>query len=83
VCCNTIIATAAQFEQVEKLFANATREMRRDRSLNFIDRPASLGGSPKGSSQAAPVDSLCQIFDGLAVIALWTHSHCSINEMNL
>jgi len=81
------IAIAAQFEQVEKLFASATREMRRDRSLNFIDRPASTspGGSPKGSSQTAPADSLCRIFltgwplSLFGLIAVYP----PINEMNL
>jgi hypothetical protein len=35
MCCDTIIATAAQFEQVENLLASATKEMRRDRLFGF------------------------------------------------
>lgn len=57
-----LIATAAQFEQVEKLFASATREMRRDRSLDDPPGSTSPSSQSKGSSQTAPADSLCRSF---------------------
>ena len=47
---------------VEKLFARATREMRRDRSLDDPPGSTSPGSQSKGSSQTAPADSLCRSF---------------------